>query len=63
MCILPLFYLIKLFEQSFIRFIASLIVSTVLLSASIYLVGLDKFEKKKIRYAVIQLRNKYGKNR
>lgn len=63
MCILPLFYLIKLFEQSFIRFIASLIVSTVLLSASIYLVGLDKLEKKKIRYAVIQLRNKYGKNR
>ncbi|HBT85783.1 MAG TPA: hypothetical protein DEB12_07745 [Porphyromonadaceae bacterium] len=54
--VLPLFYLINFFEEGITRFILMFMVSIAYLIASIYLIGLDKDERNKIKSVVLNFK-------
>ena len=55
--IIPLFYMINLFEEGVVRFLVVLITSVLYVALAIYIVGLDKEEKRKIKSIIQNLKN------
>lgn len=61
--IIPLFFIVNLFQEGLTRFILSIIFSVLFVIISIVIFGLDKTEKNKINSSINTFKSRYGKNK